>query len=59
LRWRVCIIVLYVTSVFSAGCDDAVAILLALKSPDIEIVAITSVYGNVKLTQATGQTETR
>jgi inosine-uridine nucleoside N-ribohydrolase len=35
------------------GCDDAVAILLALKDPRVEVVALTSVFGNVTLEQAT------
>jgi len=35
------------------GCDDAVAILLALRDPSVEVVAITTVFGNVTLPQAT------
>jgi len=33
--------------------DDAVALMMALRSPDIEVVAITTVTGNVHLEQAT------
>src|SRR3569832_718464 len=32
--------------------DDAVAILMALQHPDIDVVAITAVSGNVPLSQA-------
>ncbi len=35
------------------GVDDALAILLALRSPEIEVVAITTVCGNVPVGQAT------
>ncbi|MGQ0809879.1 MAG: nucleoside hydrolase [Nitrospiraceae bacterium] len=35
------------------GVDDALAILLALRSPELEIVAITTVCGNVPVGQAT------
>ncbi len=35
------------------GVDDALAILLALASPEIEVVAITTVAGNVSVEQAT------
>ena len=35
------------------GSDDAVALIMALKSPDISIEAITTVCGNVPLEQAT------
>jgi hypothetical protein len=38
-----------------AGCDDAIAILMALKDPNIDVVAITSVFGNVPQAQATGK----
>ena len=37
------------------GCDDAVALLLAMRDPNTEIVAITSCFGNVKEEQARGQ----
>lgn len=33
--------------------DDAVAMLMALRSPDVEVLAITTVAGNVPLAQAT------
>ena len=35
------------------GVDDALAILLALRSPELEVVAITTVCGNVPVEQAT------
>lgn len=35
------------------GVDDALAILLALRSPELEVVAITTVCGNVPVGQAT------
>lgn len=35
------------------GVDDAMAILLALKSPEIELVGLTSIYGNVYTDLAT------
>jgi purine nucleosidase/pyrimidine-specific ribonucleoside hydrolase len=35
------------------GVDDALAILLALRSPELEVVAITTVCGNVRVEQAT------
>jgi purine nucleosidase len=35
------------------GVDDAVAILLALASPELEVVALTTVVGNVALAQTT------
>jgi len=35
------------------GCDDAVALLFALRHPDVEIMAITTVFGNVSMPQAT------
>lgn len=35
------------------GVDDALAIILALKSSELEVVAITTVYGNVPVSQAT------
>ncbi len=34
------------------GSDDAVAIIMALRSPDIRVAAITVVAGNVPLPQA-------
>ena len=34
------------------GSDDAVAIIMALRSPDIRVAAITVVAGNVPLAQA-------
>jgi inosine-uridine nucleoside N-ribohydrolase len=33
--------------------DDAVALIMALRSPDVEVVAITTVAGNVEVQQAT------
>ena len=36
-----------------AGCDDAVAIVLACKSPGVTIEALLSVHGNVDMKQAT------
>lgn len=33
--------------------DDAVALIMALRTPDVEVVAITTVYGNVEVEQAT------
>lgn len=36
-----------------AGSDDAVALLMALRAPDIRIAAITSVAGNVEVTHTT------
>jgi purine nucleosidase len=36
-----------------AGSDDAVAIIMALRSPDIRVAAITVVAGNIPLPQAT------
>lgn len=35
------------------GCDDAIALLFALRDPAIEVLAITSVFGNVPQSQAT------
>ncbi len=35
------------------GVDDAVAIMLALASPDVELLAVTTVFGNVPLAQTT------
>lgn len=35
------------------GVDDALAILLALRSPELDVVGITTVCGNVSVTQAT------
>ena len=35
------------------GSDDAVAIIMALRTPDIRVAAITVVAGNVPLAQAT------
>jgi uridine nucleosidase len=35
------------------GVDDAMAILLALKSPEIEVVGLTTIFGNVYTDQAT------
>src|SRR5438445_10673871 len=35
------------------GIDDALAIILALKSPELEVVGITAVSGNVPVEQAT------
>ena len=35
------------------GVDDAVAILMALASPDVEIVGLTTVGGNVPLARST------
>lgn len=37
------------------GCDDAIAILMALRDENTEVVAMTSVFGNVKQEQATGE----
>ncbi len=39
-----------------AGCDDAVAILLAMHTPGVNIKAFLSVHGNVDQVQATGTT---
>lgn len=36
-----------------SGCDDAIAILMALRDPAVEVLAFTSVFGNVPLAQAT------
>ncbi len=36
-----------------AGSDDAVALMMALRSPDVEVHAITTVAGNVNVQQAT------
>ncbi|WP_042160752.1 nucleoside hydrolase [Paenibacillus gorillae] len=38
------------------GIDDAVAVLYALLSPDIELVGITTVFGNIEVEQATENT---
>ncbi|CAL0308422.1 unnamed protein product [Lupinus luteus] len=35
------------------GIDDAMAIFLALRSPEIEVIALTTIYGNVYTTLAT------
>src|SRR5213593_774685 len=35
------------------GVDDALAILLALRSPELDVIAITTVCGNVPVEQAT------
>lgn len=35
------------------GCDDAIAILMALAAPNVEVKALTTVAGNVPLAQAT------
>jgi hypothetical protein len=35
------------------GCDDAVALIMALRSPSVEVKAITTVAGNVTVEQAT------
>ena len=35
------------------GVDDALAILLALRSPELQIEALTTVCGNVPVTQGT------
>ncbi len=40
------------------GCDDAVALLLAARDPNTKLVAITTVFGNVNLKQATGACQT-
>lgn len=36
-----------------AGCDDALAMLIALRHPEFDVKAITTVFGNVPLKQAT------
>ncbi len=36
------------------GIDDAMAILLALRSPDLEVLGITTVFGNAEIEVATG-----
>lgn len=35
------------------GVDDALAIMLALQSPEVELLGISTVFGNVPLNQAT------
>ncbi|KAJ0092606.1 hypothetical protein Patl1_27051 [Pistacia atlantica] len=35
------------------GIDDAMAIFLALRSPEVEIIGLTTIYGNVYTTLAT------
>lgn len=35
------------------GIDDAMAILLALRSPEVEVIGLTTIYGNVYTTLAT------
>ena len=35
------------------GVDDALAIILALRSPEVELMGISTVFGNVPLGQAT------
>lgn len=35
------------------GIDDAVALALAIKSPELDIAAITTTYGNTAVTRAT------
>ena len=35
------------------GIDDAIALILAMQSPDLEILGITTTFGNVKVEQAT------
>ncbi|XP_052790179.1 pyrimidine-specific ribonucleoside hydrolase RihA-like [Mya arenaria] len=42
---------LNVRNVFDAGVDDAQAILMALKSPDVDVIGITCVAGNVDAMQ--------
>ena len=47
---------LFVTRVVidtDGGVDDALALLLALRSPELQIAAITTVHGNVPVDQAT------
>src|SRR5437899_821506 len=36
------------------GCDDALALLLAMRDPNVELIAVTTVFGNVTLEQAIG-----
>ncbi len=36
------------------GCDDAIALLLALASPDIEVLGITTIMGNSTIDRTTG-----
>ena len=35
------------------GSDDAVALVMALRDPSVEVIAITTVAGNVEIDQAT------
>ncbi|XP_042967145.1 probable uridine nucleosidase 2 [Carya illinoinensis] len=35
------------------GIDDAMAIFLALRSPEVELIGLTTIYGNVYTTLAT------
>nr|MBA3369226.1 nucleoside hydrolase [Geodermatophilaceae bacterium] len=35
------------------GVDDAIAILVALASPEVELQAVTTVFGNVSVQQTT------
>ncbi len=35
------------------GCDDAMAIAFALAHPDLDLIALTTVFGNVRVSQAT------
>ncbi len=35
------------------GCDDALALLLAARDPNTKLIAVTTVFGNVTLDQAT------
>lgn len=39
------------------GIDDALAIVYALGHPDIELVAVSTTYGNIDVDQATSNTQ--
>lgn len=51
-----CLIYIYISKVIwwmSYIVDDAMAIFLALRSPEVEVIGLTSIYGNVYTTLAT------
>lgn len=45
--------VIFVFMVGFLSADDAMAIFLALRSPEVEVIGLTTIYGNVYTTLAT------
>jgi inosine-uridine nucleoside N-ribohydrolase len=39
--------------VVACGADDAMAIFFALKSPELDVIALTTIFGNVRTPTAT------